>query len=96
MQLSDEDLKIIRRAARDERLWRYARLFELACWSGLVIFGFWLIEQPDYLESKLLRNISLGMCSFGGVGLGMMIHRWNNKERQLLLRLTSTESQAPG
>ncbi len=96
MELSEDDLRIVARAARNERVWRYARFLELACWSGLAIGGFWLIQQPDFLQSELLRVISVFMCTIGGAGLGTLFGRWHNKERQLLLRLTSSGSQHAG
>lgn len=95
MELSEEDVDVIRRASRNEKWWKYLRFVVLAFCLSAIFMSFWLIEHPDVLDSRLLRFVPGILGAFGGSYLGAVIVSWRNKERQLLLRLALAASK-PG
>lgn len=90
MILTPEDLETVRRARRDQKWWRYERAVILIAAIGAIGFGFWLIYDTEIAFDPLAHWIVQPIFVIAGAALGALPSRWGNKQRLLLLKLTSS------
>jgi hypothetical protein len=87
-QLTDEDRTTLARAHRHESIWRYGRYLLLITGAGLFLYGM-IASYPTNLDAPACRCMNPALLMPAGAALfGSVVGSWNNRQRQLLLRLT--------
>lgn len=89
MQLNAEDRSIVERARWQESFWRYGRYVLLIAGAGMLVYGA-IASYPTSLDVPACRCMNPALLIPVGAGLlASVMFSWNDRQRQLLLRLAS-------
>ncbi len=89
MELSEDNIQTIQFAKRQVRYWKYLRLPIMLFGIGMVLLGFWLIVATDILMNPLAAYMLAFHFGIGAVLTSSTVSNWHDKQRQLLLKLSS-------
>lgn len=87
LQLNAEDRSIVERARWQESFWKYGRYVLLIAGAGMLVYGA-IASYPTSLEEPACRCMNPSLLVPAGTFLfAAVIFDWNDRQRQLLLRL---------
>ncbi len=89
MNLTQEDLRTISRAKFSEKAWKIGRVINVTICIAAIAFGFWLISNTEIVLNPLSHWIIQPIFILAGTLIGYTFNQWEDRERQLLLRLAS-------
>jgi len=89
LQFTDEDRSIVERARWQESFWRYGRYVLLIAGAGTLVYGS-VASYPTSVDVPACRCLNPALLIPVGAGLlASVMFSWNDRQRQLLLRLAS-------